>query len=701
MKITIKTKQKYIFPRFTELQNRIREKVHERYEFLDFHCFEKNIVTIQNKVKMAMLAEPKRRQKWSLNPRGSLWSKDENKFGQKLLEKLGWNAGEGLGAESQGMKAPISIHSNSETRGLGHTGGDDDVWLTHKDNFDDVLSSLNSVHNSHANSDDDDSKPQEFTSMAEMSKKAKGRVHYEKFTRGKDLSRYTETDLSCILGTKKAKKRKMDIAADKKALEDEKAEREQRIEGVGKKDESGLMVIQGGSMDDYFQKKMKMKQNKSEGKSAEEEKEESKEVIEPQDEMKPKKKKSSKRDKSRASPDIDESTADVLEPKDGESIKPKKKKSSKKDKSEPIESKEASPPVADDVEESSVGKKKKKSKRKDKCDIVQEKEVEEAVIVVQEIEKKKSKRDKKKQQKSLESETKDQVDLIIEEEKVTSELVVKAATDDGDDQKKSDKKAKKRKLEEDLANQDLPAFKGSSLKKIKGYGNHQSAAAVIPEQSQASPDAFESTDVLESKAVEESVLKSKKKKTSKKDKSDSKEASLVTNEKDDESTEVLESKAVEESVLKSKKKKTSKKDKSDSKEASPESTEVLEAKVDDDQPRKKKSSKKTPEPNELSLGSSFNKWETANLGDDQANEKFRRMMGIKSGGAQDKVTTGTSGAQYSAVTNQNTAKMFADQEEHFERARAITHTKRGKGLGFAKEEKKPLFHGKKTTFEDL
>ena len=73
------------------------------------------------------LAEPRRRQKWTLNPRGepgykdqtlsssikgqlihknhftinlegNLWANDENKFGHKLMEKMGWEKGKGLGA---------------------------------------------------------------------------------------------------------------------------------------------------------------------------------------------------------------------------------------------------------------------------------------------------------------------------------------------------------------------------------------------------------------------------------------------------------------------------------------------------------------------------------------------------------------------------------------------------------------------------
>jgi len=39
------------------------------------------------------LAEPRRRQKWTVNPRGNLWANDESKFGQKLMEKMGWEKG--------------------------------------------------------------------------------------------------------------------------------------------------------------------------------------------------------------------------------------------------------------------------------------------------------------------------------------------------------------------------------------------------------------------------------------------------------------------------------------------------------------------------------------------------------------------------------------------------------------------------------
>ena len=82
---------------------------------------------------MSMLSEPRRRQKWSLNPRGTLWSKDESKVGQKMLEKFGWKAGEGLGKESQGMKDPIGVNANYDNKGthiFTYTGSSISIFHT-------------------------------------------------------------------------------------------------------------------------------------------------------------------------------------------------------------------------------------------------------------------------------------------------------------------------------------------------------------------------------------------------------------------------------------------------------------------------------------------------------------------------------------------------------------------------------------------
>ena len=78
------------------------------------------VMFVTEEMESVSLAEPRRRQKWTLNPRGessnlddlsdwnnvvhtgNMWSNDEDKFGQKLMEKMGWSKGKGLGANLDG-----------------------------------------------------------------------------------------------------------------------------------------------------------------------------------------------------------------------------------------------------------------------------------------------------------------------------------------------------------------------------------------------------------------------------------------------------------------------------------------------------------------------------------------------------------------------------------------------------------------------
>jgi hypothetical protein len=69
-------------------------------------------------------------------------------------------------------------------------------------------------------------------------------VHsYQKFTRGKDLSRYSEKDLACIVGTGKLKKEPeekcVDVSVEKKEVSTH-----------------GIPTTNGGLIGDYFERKM-------------------------------------------------------------------------------------------------------------------------------------------------------------------------------------------------------------------------------------------------------------------------------------------------------------------------------------------------------------------------------------------------------------------------------------------------------------
>ncbi|KAK2116277.1 PIN2/TERF1-interacting telomerase inhibitor 1 [Saguinus oedipus] len=114
---------------------------------------------------MSMLAERRRKQKWAVDPQNTAWSNDNSKFGQRMLEKMGWSKGKGLRAQEQGATDNIKETADSS-----------------------------------------DKKEKKSFSLEEKSKISKNCVHYMKFTKGKDLSSWSKTDFDCNFGKRQSKK---------------------------------------------------------------------------------------------------------------------------------------------------------------------------------------------------------------------------------------------------------------------------------------------------------------------------------------------------------------------------------------------------------------------------------------------------------------------------------------------------------------
>uniref|UniRef100_A0A1A7XYS7 Pin2/trf1-interacting protein 1 n=1 Tax=Iconisemion striatum TaxID=60296 RepID=A0A1A7XYS7_9TELE len=148
---------------------------------------------------MSMLAEPRRKQKWSVDPRNSAWSNDDSKFGQKMLERMGWSKGKGLGRSEQGSTDHVKVKVKNNSYGLGANACYEDNWIAHQDEFNDLLAQLNNHHGQNT-TDETQSDEKKGFSLEEKSKTSKKRVHYMKFTKGKDLSSRSEKDLNCIFG---------------------------------------------------------------------------------------------------------------------------------------------------------------------------------------------------------------------------------------------------------------------------------------------------------------------------------------------------------------------------------------------------------------------------------------------------------------------------------------------------------------------
>lgn len=72
------------------------------------------------------------------------WKKDTNKFGHKMLEKMGWSDGQGLGVKNQGMTENLKLKANYTQKGVGaDANAADRTWIAHHDEFSFLLEKLN------------------------------------------------------------------------------------------------------------------------------------------------------------------------------------------------------------------------------------------------------------------------------------------------------------------------------------------------------------------------------------------------------------------------------------------------------------------------------------------------------------------------------------------------------------------------------
>jgi len=194
---------------------------------------------------MSLLAGPRRKQRISIDPQNLGWKNDEGKFGKKMMEKMGWSSGKGLGRKEQGSNENVKLRANYSSKGLGCNHNYDDTWVEHHDDFAELLANLNKGKKGQ----DTEGTSKQTSSLEQKSKLSRARIHYQKFTRGKDLAQYSEQDKSAVLGTFKRGK-------DGKR----KHEAEENGEEPAKKavETAELNTIQSKlSVNEYFAEKMK------------------------------------------------------------------------------------------------------------------------------------------------------------------------------------------------------------------------------------------------------------------------------------------------------------------------------------------------------------------------------------------------------------------------------------------------------------
>lgn len=123
-----------------------------------------------------------------------------------MLKSMGWEKGKGLGKEQHGNVNFIQIRYKQDANGLGFEKLKDNQWTQHEDTFNSLLKSLNSENKDNSAGEQEEPDVSETLknrkSLESLSKNSKSRVHYKRYTRGKDISRYSEKDLANIFGKK-------------------------------------------------------------------------------------------------------------------------------------------------------------------------------------------------------------------------------------------------------------------------------------------------------------------------------------------------------------------------------------------------------------------------------------------------------------------------------------------------------------------
>lgn len=194
---------------------------------------------------MAMLAEPRRREKPSEDPRNEAWSRDTAKYGYRMLQKMGWMDGKGLGLKEEGDTNFVRIKKKRDNSGVGVKARGDD-WIGHQDAFEDLLAQLNAENQSAEASPSFEVK--QLVKTAQKSKK----LVYKKFLQCKDLSCKTEEDMKCIFGRKKHHQKQSEEPSDAGTastdLLNDKVEQPHSSHGI-------VTITRRQSVQDYFSAK--------------------------------------------------------------------------------------------------------------------------------------------------------------------------------------------------------------------------------------------------------------------------------------------------------------------------------------------------------------------------------------------------------------------------------------------------------------
>lgn len=90
------------------------------------------------------LAGPRQKQRITADPRNKNWTEDKGAIGFKMLEKMGWSEGKGLGSDETGRQTNIKVSLKTNNWGIGADAKTSDNWLENTFALDDMFKNMSS-----------------------------------------------------------------------------------------------------------------------------------------------------------------------------------------------------------------------------------------------------------------------------------------------------------------------------------------------------------------------------------------------------------------------------------------------------------------------------------------------------------------------------------------------------------------------------
>ncbi|CAK9300239.1 unnamed protein product [Gordionus sp. m RMFG-2023] len=116
-------------------------------------------------------------------------------IGEKMIKKMGWEAGKGLGINNKGITECLKVRVIKEKKGIGFKENNTNFFNIHNNDFENILNNLNESSKIMI---------QDLKSEKVETKKSiiliKNRHRYNKYTKNKDVTKYTDADLLGITG---------------------------------------------------------------------------------------------------------------------------------------------------------------------------------------------------------------------------------------------------------------------------------------------------------------------------------------------------------------------------------------------------------------------------------------------------------------------------------------------------------------------